>query len=243
MKIYPRLPTSKFLYHVCEYIEGQTLTAWMQDNPTPPLIKVRDILDQLIKALRVLQRQDIVHCDIKGDNFIIDSHGRLKLIDFGSSYVGAIMDSSTAEATEFNQGTLNFSAPELFYGQQNNHQSELYSLAVLIYQILTNRLPYKENSQIDTVPKQYNLWRYKPITTYRKDLPSYMDSVISKALAANPVNRYEHYSEFLAEFNLSDKADLSSVANIPLIEREPVKFWQGVSGVLLLVLISVLIFK
>ena len=49
--------------------------------------------------------------------------------------------------------------------------------------------------------------------------------------------------EFLAEFNLSDKADLSSVANIPLIEREPVKFWQGVSGVLLLVLISVLIFK
>ena len=81
----------------------------------------------------MLQRQDILHCDIKGDNFIIDSHGRIKLIDFGSSYVGAILDSSTVEKAEsfiFNQGTLNYSAPELFYGQENNHKSELYSLAV-----------------------------------------------------------------------------------------------------------------
>lgn len=243
MKIYPRLQTSKFLYHVCEYIEGQTLAAWMQDNPKPPLIKIRDILDQLIKILRVLQRQDIVHSDIKGDNFIIDSHGRIKLIDFGSSYVGSIKDSSLAEQIEFNQGTLNYSAPELFYGQENNHKSELYSLAVLVYQMLTNRLPYKEINQVDEVVKQYSLWRYKPLITYRKDLPSYMDRVLSKALAANPVNRYDHYSEFMAEFNISDKVDISSVSNTPLIERDPVKFWQGVSGFLLLALLGVLLIK
>ena len=245
MKIYPRLESSKFLYHVCEYIEGQTLAAWMQDNPEPPLIKVRDILNQLIKVLRVLQRQDIVHSDIKGDNFIIDSHGRLKLIDFGSSYTGEIKDNSSIDKTDldtysFNQGTLNYSAPELFYGKENNHKSELYSLAVLIYQMLTGRLPYKEISQIDAVPKQYNLWRYKPLATYRKGLPIYMDRVMSKALAANPANRYEHYSEFFAEFNVSDNTDLTAIANIPLIERDPVKFWQGVSGVLLIILMAVL---
>lgn len=248
MKIYPRLVTSKFLYHVCEYIEGQTLAAWIKDNPNPPLIKVRDILDQLIKALRVLQRQDIIHCDIKGDNFIIDSHGRLKLIDFGSSYAGAIMYNSSAKKTDhetcsFNQGTLNYSAPELFYGQENNHKSELYSLAVMVYQILTNRLPYKEISQIDAVPKQYSLWRYKPIITYRKDLPNYMDRVMSKALAANPASRYEHYSEFLAELNVNDNNKLNVQHNTPLLERDPVKFWQGVSGVLLLLLFGVLFFK
>ena len=246
MKIYPRLETSKFLYHVCEYIEGQTLAAWIKDNPSPSLIKVRGILDQLIKALRVLQRQDIIHCDIKGDNFIIDSHGRIKLIDFGSSYAGAIMDNSTRAETDnfsFNQGTLNFSAPELFYGQENNHKSELYSLAVLVYQMLTNRLPYKEISQIEAVPKQFNLWRYKPIITYRKDLPIYMDRVMSKALAANPANRFDHYSEFIAEFNVNDKCQLNVQRNIPLLERDPVKFWQGISGVLLLILLSVLFFK
>ena len=248
MKIYSRLKTSKFLYHVCEYIEGQTLAAWIKDNPNPPLIKVRDILEQLIKALRVLQRQDIIHCDIKGDNFIIDSHGRIKLIDFGSSYAGATMDNSSAAKANsgtyrFNQGTLNYSAPELFYGQQNNHKSELYSLAVLVYQMLTNRLPYKEISQIDAAPKQYNLWRYKPIISYRKDLPKYMDRVMSKALAANPANRYEHYSEFLAEFNVNNNNPLNLQHNTPLLVRDPVKFWQGASGILLLILLSVLFLK
>ncbi len=246
MKIYSRLETSKFLYHVCEYVEGETLAIWMRENPNPPLMKVRDILDQLIKILRVLQRQDILHCDIKGDNFIIDSHGRIKLIDFGSSYAANIKDISTPEASggsTFNQGTLNFSAPELFYGQDNSHKSELYSLAVLIYQMLTNHLPYKEINQLDEVAKQYSLWRYKPIATHRKDLPRFMDRVMSKALAANPANRYDHYSEFLAEFNASDIADNSSVANIPLIERDPVKFWKSVSGILLLVLLCTLLIK
>ncbi len=246
MKIYPRVKKSKFLYHSCEYIEGQTLADWMKDNPTPSLIKVRDILDQLIKILRVLQRQDVVHCDIKGDNFIIDSDGRVKLIDFGSSVAGAVLDNSlsnTFDQYNFNQGTLNYSAPELFYGYENNHQSELYSLAVLIYQILTNRLPYKEISQLEAIPKQFNLWRYKPIVTYRKDLPNYMDSVMSKALAANPANRYEHYSEFLAEFNVTDKNQLNIQHNIPLLERDPVKFWQGISVILFITLISVLIYE
>jgi serine/threonine protein kinase len=246
MKIYPRLETSKFLYHVCDYIEGETLAVWMRENPNPPLMKVRDILDQLIKILRVLQRQDILHCDIKGDNFIIDSHGRIKLIDFGSSFAANIKDISTPDASSgsnFNQGTLNFCAPELFYGQENSHKSELYSLAVLIYQMITTRLPYKEINQVDEVAKEYNLWRYKPITTYRKDLPSYLDRVMSKALSANPASRYEHYSEFLAEFNASDNADKSAVANLPLIERDPVKFWQGVSGVLLIMLFCALLIK
>jgi serine/threonine protein phosphatase PrpC len=248
MKIYPRVLNSKFLYHVCEYIEGQTLATWMKDNPNPPLTKVRDILDQLVKALRVLQRQDIIHCDIKGDNFIIDDHGRLKLIDFGSCSTGAFKDGTPADKEgktrySFNQGTLNYSAPELFYGQENNHQSELYSLAVLAYQMLTNRLPYKEISQIDSVPMQYNLWRYKPIVTYRKDLPIYMDRVMSRALSANPINRYEHYSEFIAEFNANDKNQLNVQHYSPLLERDPVKFWQGVSITLFIILMIVLSMK
>ena len=66
---------------------------------------------------------------------------------------------------------------------------------------------------------------------------------MSKALAANPANRYEHYSEFLSEFNINDKNQLNVQHNTPLLERDPVKFWQGISGILLLILISVLFFK
>ena len=246
MKIHPKVENSKFLYHICEYVEGQTLAAWMKDNPNPSLVKVRDILDQLVKVLRVLQRQDVIHCDIKGDNFIIDISGRIKLIDFGSSYTGAVINSESEGGENpytINPGTLNFSAPELFYGQENTHLSELYSLAVLTYQILTSRLPYKEISQLDSVPKQYNLWRYIPLVTYRKGLPSYLDRVMSKALAANPVNRYKHYSEFLMAFKAKDKNQLNLQKDIPLLERDPVKFWQGISVIMFILLISVLFIK
>jgi len=238
MKIYPRIEQGRFLYHACEYIEGQTLYGWLKDNPNPSLIKIRDILEQLVKILRVLQRQDILHCDIKPDNFIIDTHGRIKLLDFGSGYVG----SDEQNQPIGNQGTLNYSAPELFYLHKNSHQSELYALAVIIYQLLTNHLPYKEIYQIDSAPKQYDLWRYKPVTTYRKDLPSYIDMVLSKALAPNPNNRYEHYSEFQTAFIANNQNNINALQNIPLLERDPVKFWKGLSATLFLALLSALFF-
>jgi serine/threonine protein phosphatase PrpC/predicted Ser/Thr protein kinase len=238
MKIYDNLPNGRFLYHVCEYVEGQNLADWSKDNPQASLIKVRDIVGQLVKALRVLQRYEIVHCDIKPDNFIIDSNGRVKLIDFGKSQIGSV-DSEFCEQTALGLGTLNYSAPELFYNQENNHQSELFSVAVLTYQLLTNRLPYRELSQVNEAPKQYHLWRYKPITTYRKDLPRYLDIVLAKALSANPNQRYEHYSEFISALNSSDTS-IKTQASLPLIEREPVKFWQGVSAVLFVLLLTAL---
>lgn len=242
MNIYPSVPKGRFLYHACEYIEGQTLAAWSQDNPLAGLVKVRDIVSQLVKALRVLQRHEIVHCDIKPDNFIIDSHGRIKLIDFGTSQMGSIESEPAEQETldlTLGLGTLNYSAPELFYGQANSHKSELFSLAVLTYQLLTNRLPYKELNQVNEAPKQYHLWRYIPITTYRKDLPRYIDVVLAKALSANPNQRYDHYSEFISSFNSSEKS-IQTQSTLPLIEREPVKFWQGVSGILFVLLLMVI---
>lgn len=236
MNIFPSVPNGRFLYHACEYIEGQNLAAWSQDNPLADLVKVRDIVSQLVKALRVLQRHEIVHCDIKPDNFIIDSHGRIKLIDFGSSQMGSIESEQGSLGLTLGLGTLNYSAPELFYGQENNHKSELFSLAVLTYQLLTNRLPYKELNQVHEAPKQYHLWRYIPVTTYRKDLPRYIDAVLAKALSANPNQRYDHYSEFISSLNSSDTS-IRIQSSLPLIEREPVKFWKGVSGVLFVLLL------
>jgi len=233
MKIYEP-PNSQFIYHACEYIEGQTLAVWSRDNPKPSLVKVRDLVTQLVASLRVLQRFDVVHCDIKADNFMIDGDGRIKLIDFGSCEVGALEQRTSS--VDLPKGTLNFTAPELFLGQRHNHQSDLFSLAVLVYQLLTGQLPYKELSQPQQAPSQYNLWRYVPITTHRNDLPDWLDVVLSKALAPNPKNRYLNYSEFVADLD-SPIGSQTKVQKLPLIERDPVRFWQGISAVLLLLLI------
>ena len=240
MNIYDDIPNGRFLYHACEYIEGQNLAAWSTDNPLADLVKVRDIVKQLVKALRVLQRHEIVHCDIKPDNFIMDNFGRIKMIDFGSCQIGSIDNGLTAQET-LGLGTLNYSAPELFYGKENTHKSELFSLAVLTYQLLTNRFPYKELNRVNEVPKQYHLWCYKPVTTYRKDLPRYIDVVLAKALSANPNQRFEHYSEFISALERTD-VSITSQVNLPLIEREPVKFWQGISGILFILLLMSVFF-
>ena len=237
MKIYPQPVTSQFVYHVCEYIEGQTLATWLHDHPKPSLAKVRDLLSQLVKALRILQRYDVIHCDIKADNFMIEPNGRIKLIDFGSCEIGSLASTVVAEAPK---GTLNFTAPELFLGQANNHQSDLFSLGVLVYQMLSNRLPYKELTMPSQAPKQYHLWRYHPITSYRKDLPDWLDLVLSQAVAANPKNRYLHYSEFIAGINFPTEQVLIKPQQLPLIERDPVRFWQGISAILLGVVIVLL---
>ncbi|RHW77447.1 bifunctional protein-serine/threonine kinase/phosphatase [Colwellia sp. RSH04] len=236
MQIFPWRMRSRFLYHVCEYVDGQTLAAWLNENPKPSFAKVCAIAEQIVTCLRVFQRHDVVHSDIKLDNFMIDEHSRIKLIDFGSCDVGALVDEKN---NQYNQplGTISYSAPELFYGHRSNHQSELFSVAVVVYQLLTNQLPFGELSRIEQVPKQFNLWRYRPVTSYRKDLPTWLDMVLSKGLSADPSSRYQHYSEFIGDLNNRNKGNVLQQAKQPLIERDPVKFWQGVSALLMLVLL------
>ncbi|TPH18026.1 bifunctional protein-serine/threonine kinase/phosphatase [Litorilituus lipolyticus] len=234
MQIHPWRMRSQFLYHVCEYVEGQTLAAWLQENPKPSFTKVCAIAEQIVICLRVFQRHDVVHSDIKLDNFMIDEHGRIKLIDFGSCNVGALADEQNNNQHQ-PQGTISYSAPELFYGQKSSHQSELFSVAVVVYQLLTNRLPYGELSRVEQVPKQFSLWRYRPVTSYRNDLPTWLDMVLSKGLNADPSMRYQHYSEFIGDLNNRNQDNVLLQVKRPLIERDPVKFWQGVSAILMVI--------
>jgi len=238
MKISAQQPPSKFIYHVCQHVQGQTLAQWINDNASPSLSDVRDIAGQLITTLRALQRSDVTHGDIKPDNFMIDGHGRIMLIDLGSCSVGALATSTSALPL----GTLTYSAPELFYGASANTQSDLFSLAVVIYQMLCQHLPYKEISHVDNAPSGYNLWRYRPLNTYRKDLPDWLDMVLAKALSADPSNRYQHYSEFISELSTNHTPARQQPQQRPLLERDPVRFWQSVSfGLFFMLLISLFI--
>ncbi len=90
MRVETEKKESKFLYHVCEYIEGQTLSEWIHDNPKPTLAQVRTIIEQIISALRAFQRLDLVHRDLKPDNIMIDHYGHIKLIDYGTVFVASL---------------------------------------------------------------------------------------------------------------------------------------------------------
>ena len=234
MKIYPPSPNSKFLYHTCQPINGITLEQWHSDHPYPTLDEVKKIAKDIVSSLRALQRKDITHGDIKLDNFMIDSDGLITLIDLGSCEVGAVNNNTNIVPL----GTLTYSAPERFYGAVNTVQSDLFSLGAIVYQLLSNKLPYAPIGHIDKAPKNFSDWNYQPICEAREDLSPWIDVVLGKAVAADPNNRYESYSEFLTDLSSPSTVHYHNDAHRPLIDRDPVSFWKLVSAVLFVCLVT-----
>jgi protein phosphatase len=234
--ITPEQP-SKFLYHVCQYIEGQPLGEWMHDNPHPNIADVRNIIRQVISALRAFQRLDLVHRDLKPDNIMIDQYGHVTLIDYGTVSVASLNESHLNLEESVPQGTLNYIAPETLLHMHADHQSDLFSLGVVCYEMLCGALPYKPMSSSSATVKDYPFWHYLSVNQHRKDLPLWLDLALEKAVSADPKLRYKAFSEFEADINKPNITALADYQRQPLIERYPVQFWQLVSLMLFILLI------
>ena len=140
----PCLPSRKrnYLYVVTEFIDGQTLTQWMIDNPKPVLETVRGIVEQIAKGLRAFHRKEMLHQDIRPDNIMIDKTGTVKIIDFGSTKITGVAEAAPSGDRDDILGTLQYTAPEYFLGERGSSRSDLFSLGVITYQMLTGKLPY-----------------------------------------------------------------------------------------------------
>lgn len=205
----------RFLYLVMEYLEGQTLREWMTDNPQPEINKVREIVDQITAGLRAFHRLEMLHRDIKPENIFIQSDGQVKLIDFGSVKIAGIAEISTPVQRQENLGTRNYSAPEYFHGQTGSRSSDIFSLGVVVYEMLTGQLPYASPDKL----------LYTPSSTHTIMIPHWMDKALEKATHPLPMHRYEVLSEFLQDFAYPNPK-FSQNRPVPLIERNPLLFWK-----------------
>ncbi len=227
------------IYYVTEFLEGNSLAQWILDNPQPDLEKVRDIVSQIIKGLRAFHRKEMVHQDIKPENIMIDQHGMIKIIDFGSTRVAGLEEISTPIQQSHVEGTANYIAPELFDGYEATPKSDMYSLGVTIYEMLSGgHFPYGKLEEA----KPHKHYDYVSVRTYNQDVPIWMDRAIQKAVSKNPEYRYNTFSEF--EYDLSNPNPAFMKAGVPLIERNPVGFWKTMAiislifNLMLLILLS-----
>lgn len=228
---------SKFLYHICEYIEGQTLSEWMHDNPKPKMAQVRNIIEQIISALRAFQRLDLVHRDLKPDNIMIDQYGHIKLIDYGTVFVASLDENQETIKEDVPQGSLNYIAPETLLHMQSNSQSDLFSLGVICYEMLTGELPYKPMQRAEVTFNDYSQWYYRSIKQFRPELPFWLDLSLQKATSAEPKARYQAFSEFYADLTKPNNSAAQDYKNQPLMTRDPVQFWQSTSVILFILLL------
>lgn len=229
-------PTRKrnFLYIVTEYIEGQTLAQWMADNPSPSIEAVRNIVEQVAKGLQAFHRQEMVHQDLHPNNIMIDEDGTVKIIDFGATKVAGI--SEVVELNEGIVGTAQFTAPEYFLGELGTAQSDLFSLGVITYKMLSGNLPYGNTISRTSNRRAQGRLSYQPILSEEHNIPPWVDYAISKATNIDPYKRYSEVSEFIYELKNPSRTYLSKTKT-PLMERNPVLFWQCISIILLGVII------
>jgi protein phosphatase len=239
MKIHEPVPDSKFLYHICEYIDGMTLRQWMYDNPQPDLQRVRELAKQIASCLRVFQRMGMLHRDLKPDNIMLTPSGEIKLIDFGTVQVNGLQDITTLLTENVPVGTADYMAPEYLLGEKGQHRSDIFSFGVILYELLTGGLPFKPpTSRV----QNYSFWKYQSAVAKRKDLPLWLDLALQKACAPRPSQRYGALSEFLHDLEVPNQQLLATHQQAPLLEKNPVRFWQVVSAVLLVVIILQAVF-
>jgi serine/threonine protein phosphatase PrpC/predicted Ser/Thr protein kinase len=222
-----------YLYLVSEYIEGCSLNQWMLDNPKPTLEQVRAIIEQVAKGLQAFHRQEMIHQDLRPNNIMIDKSNTVKIIDFGSTFIAGVTDIATEETM---RGTIRFSAPEYFLGKVGTQQSDIYSLAVITYQMLSGKFPYSAKiAQATSIAAQRKLI-YRTLIDDNSNTPHWVDYALQRALKINPLHRSQVLSEFIADLRQPSKVFLTQTKP-PLIDREPVKFWQGISLVLFVMMI------
>lgn len=232
----PRERPRSHLYLPMEYVEGCTLAQWMRDHPAPPLEAVRDIVEQLARALQALHRMEMVYQDLRPENVLIDRNGTVKLVDFGSVQVAGLAE-DVPGGTQAWPGTLQYTAPECLLGEPAGEAADLFALGALTYHLLSGRLPY--GAALPRIRTRADLQRlaYASVLDEQRPIPAWIDPVLRQAVHLQPHKRQEALSEFVHALRHPSATWLAR-QRPPLSRRQPVRFWQAVALVLLLVVLA-----
>lgn len=215
-----------FLYVVTEFVDGQTLAQWMVDHPKPKLEAVRGIVEQIARGLLAFHRKEMLHQDLRPANIMIDTTGTVKIIDFGSTRVSGVAEASAAAGANEILGTAQYTAPEYFLGESGTPRSDIYSLGVIAYQMLTGRLPYGAEMARAKTRAQQRKVAYVTALDEQRELPVWLDAALRKAVHPDPGKRYDELSEFVYDLRTPNRNLVATQERTPLIQKNPLLFWK-----------------
>jgi serine/threonine protein phosphatase PrpC len=222
------------LYTVMPLYQGELLETRLTRRPALGLEEGRNIAIKLARAAGALHRAGIIHRDIKPDNVILEREGSLKLIDFGVVRIPGMEDSPQQDIP----GTQAYMAPEMFDGEAGNEATDIYALGVTMFRGFGGEYPYG-NLDATSPPRRE---RPTPLSALRPDLPAWLQAALGRAIAKDPTERFRDMAEFAVEMEAGPaRAPLEVPRPRTLYERNPTRFWQGVSALLTLALLVLLL--
>ncbi|MDH3725856.1 MAG: Stk1 family PASTA domain-containing Ser/Thr kinase, partial [Thermoleophilia bacterium] len=190
--VYDRGETNGSYYIVMEYLDGPNLKEVIRRQaPLPPAASI-DYTLQILAALGAAHRRDIVHLDAKPQNMLIAEDGLLKVTDFGIARAGGRSDLT---ATGSVIGTAQYLSPEQARGDDLTAASDCYSAGIVLYELLTGRVPFDGDQAVAVAMKQINDPPTPP-KVHQPSLPDDLNAVVMKALAKRPSERYRTVEEF-----------------------------------------------
>ena len=183
-----------------EYLEGRSLKELIVARGPAPIALAIDYARQILGALRFAHRNGLVHRDIKPHNVLVDPEGRVKVTDFGIARAGA---SQMTEAGSI-IGTAQYLSPEQARGAPVDQTSDLYSLGIVLYELLTGVVPFTGDTPVEIAMKHLSTIPDPP-STLRPEIPPDLDLVIMRALAKDPGERYQSAAEMDADLDRVDR--------------------------------------
>jgi len=227
LKIHELTRPRNFLYFVMENIDGITLKQWIKENSSPDFEIVIEITNKIIRGLRVFHRLEMLHRDLKPANIMLTEHGVVKIIDFGSVKIAGIQEISTPVERIELLGTKNYTAPEYLLGMEGGNRSDIYSLGVLVYEMLTGHLPYGDKLTRDLNWRTLNKIKYTPSLQHNPMIPIWLDGALEKATKTDQRLRYETFSEFFHDLTHPNPSFMHR--STPLLEKDPTTLWKIVA--------------
>jgi beta-lactam-binding protein with PASTA domain/predicted Ser/Thr protein kinase len=199
--VYDRGAWDDTYYIAMEYLEGRTLKKLVQEEAPLAAPRAIDLTIQILRAARFAHKRGIIHRDLKPHNVIIDGEGRAKVTDFGIAKAGA----SDMTQTGSIMGTAQYLSPEQAQGHPVSAPSDLYSVGIILYEMLTGRVPFEGESAVTIALKQVSEAPVPP-SRHNPQVPPALEAVVLRALEKDPARRFADADEFIAALEHANPA-------------------------------------
>jgi TolB-like protein/Tfp pilus assembly protein PilF len=214
-----------------DYYEGETLDKKIKEKPLP-IDEATDIAIQIAQGLAKAHEKEIVHRDIKPANIMLTKEGVVKVLDFGLAKLST-QTKLTKESTTL--GTVSYMSPEQAKGEEVDHRTDIWSLGVILYEMLTGQLPFKGEYESAVIYSIIND-KHEPVTALRTGVSMELERIINKCLQKNPDERYQHVDELSVDLHGLKKSESTGIPTVIKPQKKRPK-----SVILSIAVISILI--
>ena len=216
VSIYEYGEENEMKYFAMQFVDGEDLGQRIAKSKSLPFEVIIDYAKQICRGLRYAHEQKIVHRDIKPQNILLDKSSVCKLSDFG---IAKIFEQSNLTMTGMAVGTPEYMSPEQAEGLDLDEQTDIYSLGVVIYEMITKRPPFTGNNPIAIAYKQVHELPLPP-SAFRKDVPKRLELIVMKALKKNRLDRYKTVEGMLKDLDTVDLSEPSLKDTIAISKQK-----------------------